>query len=907
MTIECPKCQTNNPEHSKFCKECATPFPCDVEITEMYTKTLETPIEELTRGSVFAGRYEIIEELGKGGMGRVYRVEDTKIKQEIALKLIRPEIAADKKTIVRFKNELKTARNIRHKNVCGMFDLGEEKGQHYITMEYVRGGDLKRFIRRSKRLDTGTAISIAKQICEGLSEAHSMGIVHRDLKPNNIMIDDNGSARIMDFGIARTVKGKGITGSGVMIGTPEYMSPEQVEAKEVDQRSDIYSLGIILYEMTTGRLPFEGDTPLAVAMKHKGERAKSPKEFNPQIPDDLSSIILKCLEKDKESRYQDAGEVISELEKMEKELPTTDRVIPKKKPLTSKEITVQFSLRKTLLPAFIAVIVVLVGLLIWKPWSKKDSLPAGPDKFSIAVLPFNDQSPEKDLGQFCGGIADDIITKLVKIKEWNIVDWHSAMQFQNTNKTLREISQELNATHMLSGTVRREGDNFHVTPRLIDAGDNRIVWQDTYERKREEIFDILGTIAWEIATALNVDLSPGEKTLLQKKPTENIRAYELYHQGRWYWTKRTYGDLVRSIEFFTRAVEIDPNFALAHAGIADSYVLMGFYSYSSSNVYYFQKAEDAAQKALELDNTLAEAWTSIAYIKHNRDWDWEGAEDDFKKAIDLNPSYATAYHWYSILLGNQARLDEALAKVRRAWELDPMSDVINTALASIYLARQEYDQAINRLERAIELNPGFNNPYYYIGKSYLNKTMYEDALAAFDKFSEGIYEQVFSKELFEETTKYLLQNNDALRQFQTMAETAGRDAVSPKEFRMELESLIGNQDALAIVANAMKQLLVQDWESFMHGVVYVRMGMEEKAQKILEQTIEISKLKFFQMDYQLAVLSFALGNIDQGFTYLEKAVENKENFVKELKVDFLLDDVRSDPRFQSLLKKMGLN
>jgi predicted ATPase/tRNA A-37 threonylcarbamoyl transferase component Bud32 len=309
MATQCPNCYSGNPSDSKFCKECGTQLPVSMDFPS-HTKTLEIPTEEFKKGNTIAGRYEIIEELGQGGMGRVYRVQDTKINEEVALKLIKYEIAADKKTIERFKGELKIARKIRHKNVCGMYDLGEEKGLHFITMEYVSGENLKSLIRKEKRFGTEMIISIAKQVCEGLSEAHRLGVVHRDLKPSNIMIDREGNARIMDFGIARSLKTKGITDAGVIIGTPDYMSPEQVVGKDVDQRSDIYSLGVILYEMITGQVPFVGDTPLSVAYQHKHEPPQDPRTFNDQIDEILSHLVLKCLKKDKENRFQSAEEVL---------------------------------------------------------------------------------------------------------------------------------------------------------------------------------------------------------------------------------------------------------------------------------------------------------------------------------------------------------------------------------------------------------------------------------------------------------------------------------------------------------------------------------------------------------------------------------------------------------------------
>lgn len=437
MTVECPKCKTKNPDTQKFCGACATPIKQDVDITEPFTKTLETPVTDFTRGYTFADRYEIIEELGRGGMGRVFRVEDIKSKEEIALKIIKPEISSDKKTIERFRNELNTTRKIRHKNVCGMYHFGEADGTHYITMEYVAGEDLKSLIRRVKQLTVGTAISITKQICEGLSEAHKLGIVHRDLKPSNIMIDKSGNVRIMDFGIARSIKTKGETGTGVMIGTPEYMSPEQVEAKDIDQRSDIYSLSIILYEMLTRRTPFEGDTAFAVALKHKSEEPENPRKLNSHIPEDLSRLILKCLAKGKEDRYQGAEELSLELTKIEEGIPTTEKVSPKSKPFTSREITVHFNLKKLLIPLLAVVAIVSViflsVILIKKLPSKKIIAPLYKQLTFIGKAGKSAISPN---GEFIAYVSDEAY------------DEAKVMIQDNASGQVIEVFQALNCTNL---------------------------------------------------------------------------------------------------------------------------------------------------------------------------------------------------------------------------------------------------------------------------------------------------------------------------------------------------------------------------------------------------------------------------------------------------------------------------
>lgn len=370
--MKCPNCHFENLQETRFCANCGLSLNPEVTVGEAeekstwsHTKIVKTDIHELTTGSSFAGRYQIIEELGQGGMGRVLRVLDRKVKEEIAIKLLKPEIASEKRVLERFSNELKNARRISHRNICRMYELLEDSGIHYITMEYVRGEDLKSFIHRSRKIAPGTAVIIARQVCEGLEEAHRLGIIHRDLKPQNIMIDKEGNARIMDFGIARSLETESITGQGVIIGTPDYMSPEQVEAKEVDARSDIYSLGIVLYEMVTGHLPFEGNTPLSIAVKHKTEPPPDPRKNNPQLSHSFGLLILKCMEKDPGKRFADAHKLLEELKRVEAEIPTVERIAPKAKSPTSREITVKLNLKKTYRLVGIGAALILLALGAW--------------------------------------------------------------------------------------------------------------------------------------------------------------------------------------------------------------------------------------------------------------------------------------------------------------------------------------------------------------------------------------------------------------------------------------------------------------------------------------------------------------------------------------------------------------
>ena len=674
MGIKCPKCQTDNPDTQKFCGECAMPLPSPKEIP--VTKTLEKPIQELLGGTTFAGRYQIIQELGRGGMGVVYKAQDTKLKRTVALKFLPQELTHISEVKDRFMREAQAAAALDHPNICTVYEFDEAEEKPFISMAYIEGQSLKKKID-SGPLELNEALRIGIQVAEGLQEAHKKGVVHRDIKSANIIVDERGQAKIMDFGLARVTGGTLVTQEGMTMGTVAYMSPEQARGEEVDHRTDIWSLGVVLYEMIGRQRPFRSDQEQALIYAILNEEPELVATLRKDVPIGFEMILHKCLHKDARNRYKDMETLIKELNSIE------------------------------------------LGR----------DLEGSP---SIAVLPFVNMSADPENEYFSDGLSESIINNLTQIKSFKVVARTSAFSFKGKEDDVRKIGKKLNVNKVLEGSVQKAGNRLRITAQLINVVDGYHLWSERFDRNMDDLFAIQDEISLAIVDNLKLKLIKGEKTKLVKRHTGDPEAYNFYLKGRYFYNKRTEEGFHKSIESYKQAVKKDPNFALPYAGLADTYLTLGFYELEPMLESY-EKGKQEVMKALEMDDTVGEPHNSMGIIKAWYEFDWEGAEAEFKKALELSPSDVEAHHMYAHCMEGLGRFDEALAEMKRALELEPLSVILNTCLGHIFCLARRSDEAIDQLKKSIEMDPTFPLHYYWLGRAYLQKGMNKQSIEMFKK------------------------------------------------------------------------------------------------------------------------------------------------------------------------------
>jgi eukaryotic-like serine/threonine-protein kinase len=763
--------------------------------------------------------YRIIKKLGAGGMGDVYLALDTKLDRKVAIKVLRPDSLAEENLKKRLLKEARAAARLDHPNICHVYDVSEADSVTFIVMQYIEGETLAEKMMREP-LELSTALELAKQAAEGLAEAHTHGILHRDIKPHNLIVTPRGQLKILDFGLAKEIRSSDpvdydaptatlLSTPGQVVGTMPYMSPEQLQGEPLDARSDIFSFGVTFYEMLAGKHPFQ-DKSAAVTLSRIMLGAPIPTEqFHAQVSPELQAVLNKMLCKDKADRYQNARELLTDLRQLPAKLSANTAQVNAARTkevsgITTKENLADRILSKArrhkwaLLASALALILLGVAISRLVSTERLDSL---------AILPFSYVSSDPqfmanpDREYLSDGLTEGIINNLSQLANLKVIARSSAFRYKGKDLDVQAIGRELNVRAMLVGQIKQDGDELRITVELMDVQGNRSIWVATYERKAGDMQTVQKEIARDVSEKLRLKLTGADQTQLAKTYTESGEAYEAYLKGRYHWNKRTEEGFKQATNFFQEAIIKDPNYALAYTGLADCYTLRSDYGFLASKDGY-ALAKGAVTLALKYDESLAEAHTSLASIKAVTDWDWQGAENEYRRAIELNPKYSTAHHWYAAQLLLQGRLDEALQEIKKAQQLDPLSLGINKDFAVILLYARDYDKALEQCRKTLEIEPHFGAMSTYIAQIYELKQKYPEATAELEKAHAAAPEDREITYALGQAYALIGKKDEALKISNELNQPAKQNGSLPKEAAY-LYTLLGEKEkAVAILQKA---------------------------------------------------------------------------------------------------------